>query len=444
MSEVRSSELETGLSSNGGPVDEDTAVSGSREVRAFYAQGEGCGLDADTLARFRDRFQFPNRVRVRLPSVEDRACHFFPGKVCFYEAAFICGLRFPVHPFLMELLHYFGIASGQLMPNSWRILISCMGIWLAANDGDMIRVDELVYLYRLKALKEYGYYELVPWERGTRIVKKLPSSFRYWKSRFFYVSGNDFETPSGEVWGDLPVLRRRWETPTLVKRRPKLKSRYRERVQKAIKYTQTIENWDDLVNPKTLAFFCIGPEPSAFVLKNLDIEGKKKMTSKFNKDMNAKMRAKKSEPLSNIGKKTVRVVGKGLSATPPSSVTPILSGTETTRTASPSTSVEELPTPVAKRPRLTGKEKEKEVEDAGRSSVWSNEKLAVDRAHTIVTADDLKVFSGVPFNTVAGGHVHKLVQALGESLHIASEYLTQEAKLASLVSKVQALENENS
>ncbi|XP_065628559.1 uncharacterized protein LOC136067136 [Quercus suber] len=168
------------------------------------------------------------------------------------------------------------------------------------------------------------------------------------------------------------------------------------------------------------------------------------MTSKFNKDMNAKMRAKKSEPLSNIGKKTVRVVGKGLSATPPSSVTPILSGTETTRTASPSTSVEELPTPVAKRPRLTGKEKEKEVEDAGRSSVWSDEKLAVDRAHTIVTADDLKVFSGVPFNTVAGGHVHKLVQALGESLHIASEYLTQEAKLASLVSKVQALENENS
>ena len=61
----------------------------------------------------------------------------------------------------------------------------------------------------------------------------------------------------------------------IVKRRPKLKSRYRERVQKAIKYAQTIENWDDLVNPRTLAFFYIGPEPSVFVLKTLDIEGKK-------------------------------------------------------------------------------------------------------------------------------------------------------------------------
>jgi len=33
---------------------------------------------------------------------------------------------------------------------------------------------------------------------------------------------------------------------------------------------------------------------------------------------------------------------------------------------------------------------------------------------------------------------------LGESLHITSEYLTQEAKVASAVSKVEALEAENS
>ena len=37
---------------------------------------------------------------------------FFPGKICFYEAAFSCGLRFPVHPFIMELLDHFGIVPG--------------------------------------------------------------------------------------------------------------------------------------------------------------------------------------------------------------------------------------------------------------------------------------------------------------------------------------------
>ena len=48
------------------------------------------------------------------------------------------------------------------MPNLWRIVVSCMGIWLASTDKDMIRVDELVYLYRLKESKEHGYYELLP------------------------------------------------------------------------------------------------------------------------------------------------------------------------------------------------------------------------------------------------------------------------------------------
>ena len=162
MSEVRSNELKIGLSSSGDPVEGDTTVFAPREVRAFYALNEECGLDDDTLGRFKDRFQFPERVGVCLPSKDKRACNFFLREVCFYESSFACGLRFPVHPFLMELLDYFGITPWQLMPNLWRIVVSCMGIWLAATDGDMLRVDELVYLCRLKASKEYGYYELVP------------------------------------------------------------------------------------------------------------------------------------------------------------------------------------------------------------------------------------------------------------------------------------------
>ena len=153
MSEVRSSELETGLSSSGDPVEGDTVASNPSEVRDFYALKEECGLDADTLDRFKDKLQFLQRVKVRLPSEEDRACHFFPGEVCFYETTFICGLRFLVHTFLMELLNHFGIALGQLMPNSWRIIANYMGIWLAIMDGDMLKVDEIVYLYRLKASK---------------------------------------------------------------------------------------------------------------------------------------------------------------------------------------------------------------------------------------------------------------------------------------------------
>ena len=94
MSNVRSSELET-----------DVFV--HWEVRAFSALGEECGLDAKILFRFSERFQFSDRVRVCLPRPEEQACHFSPEEVCFYEAAFLSGLRFPIHPFIMELLNHF-------------------------------------------------------------------------------------------------------------------------------------------------------------------------------------------------------------------------------------------------------------------------------------------------------------------------------------------------
>ena len=56
MAEVRSSELETGLSSSDGPEVDDTTVSAPRVVRAFHALEEVCGLDADIVDRFKDRF----------------------------------------------------------------------------------------------------------------------------------------------------------------------------------------------------------------------------------------------------------------------------------------------------------------------------------------------------------------------------------------------------
>ena len=61
-----------------------------------------------------------------------------------------------------------------------------------------------------------------------------------------------------------------------VKRWLKLKSRYRQRVEAAIEYARTIEDFDDLVDLQTLAFHCLGLKPSAFVLQNIKIKGKKK------------------------------------------------------------------------------------------------------------------------------------------------------------------------
>ena len=61
----------------------------------------------------------------------------------------------------------------------------------------------------------------------------------------------------------------------VVKRRPKLKSRYSERVEKAIEYALRIGSWDDLVDPRTITFYNLGPDPFSYVLRTLSIEEKK-------------------------------------------------------------------------------------------------------------------------------------------------------------------------
>ena len=87
-------------------------------TRPFHALKEKCTLKLDVFNRFRDRFQFPGKTKARLPRKGEKACAFTPDEVCFYEAAFSCGLRFLVHPFIMELLDHLHIAPWQLMPNS--------------------------------------------------------------------------------------------------------------------------------------------------------------------------------------------------------------------------------------------------------------------------------------------------------------------------------------
>ena len=106
------------------------------------------------------------------------------------------------------------------------------------------------------------------------------------------------------------------------------------------------------------------------------------------------------------------MTGKGPSVTLVTSATSIVFAVEMVRTASPATFVEEIPTPSSKRLRVSGKEREREKADSHPSTVWSDGGLAVDRAHGLVTAEDMKVLNGVPFNVVANQQVHKLVQVI--------------------------------
>ena len=95
------------------------------------------------------------------------------------------------------------------------------------------------------------------------------------------------------------------------------------------------------------------------------------MTSKFNKDMYAKIKAKKNEPLSSIGQKTLRIIDKEKErekeVAERGSSTPTL---EERWTASPVVSLEEVPTVKKQKTGYKGKEK------VG-STIWADAEAAM-------------------------------------------------------------------
>ena len=61
-----------------------------------------------------------------------------------------------------------------------------------------------------------------------------------------------------------------------MKEHPELESGFDERVQAVVEYARTIEDFNELIDPRTLARHCLGPEPSLYVLSALDQEEKKR------------------------------------------------------------------------------------------------------------------------------------------------------------------------
>ena len=156
--EVMSSELKTGLSSS----EDHKALKVTSPSTTFKAWDVCYVLKRKYEGRIRSRFQFPSSIRVRIPNDNDKACCSYVGMVCFYEANFVGGLCFPIHPFLRKLLSRLSFAPTQLVPNSWRIVICCMVVWMLANDKYTIRMDEFFHLYHLRRSRNLDYWEFKP------------------------------------------------------------------------------------------------------------------------------------------------------------------------------------------------------------------------------------------------------------------------------------------
>ena len=110
-----------------------------------------------------------------------------PKMVCFFEAAFKNGLRYPLHPFIKGVLQHFNVCLSKPFPNFLGVLVGLLVFFRDKGLG----VPSIALLLDLFSVKEASEGFLYISKRATTrlIISDLPSSHKHWEERYFFVGG---------------------------------------------------------------------------------------------------------------------------------------------------------------------------------------------------------------------------------------------------------------
>ena len=109
-----------------GKINEISYPCGSEYLRAAMRYADVVGPDwfePSYAKTFATRYGHPSYVRIWCPNLLTSYVVPVPKMVCFFEATFENGLRFPLHPFIKSVLQHFNVCPSQLSPNFWGVLV---------------------------------------------------------------------------------------------------------------------------------------------------------------------------------------------------------------------------------------------------------------------------------------------------------------------------------
>ena len=182
------------LDSGKGKINEILYPRGSEYLRATIQNAEVMGpsrVEPLYGEIFEARYGPPFGIQVWCRNVLTTYVVQVPKMVCFFKVAFENGLRFPLHPFIKRVLQHFNVCPSQLSPNFWGVL---MGLLVVFRDRGL-GVPSIALLLDFFSVKEAaeGFLYISKSCSAKLIILDLPSSHKYWKERYFFVSGRHWE-----------------------------------------------------------------------------------------------------------------------------------------------------------------------------------------------------------------------------------------------------------
>ena len=177
-----------------GKISEIRYPSGSEYLKAGvkYADAVGPSLVEPLYEKtFVTHYRPPLCVQVWCPDLLTSYIIQVPKMVCFFEATFENNLRFPLHPFIKNVLQHFNVCSSQLSPNFWGVLVGFLVVF--KDKGlEVLNIAMLLDFFSVKEVT-YGFLYISKRTNAKLIISDIPSSHKHWKERYFFVGGRNWE-----------------------------------------------------------------------------------------------------------------------------------------------------------------------------------------------------------------------------------------------------------
>lgn len=143
-------------------------------------------LVANTKA-FKKSLRLGSGYRIKIPTPSLTICE---GCIPVYAAMLEAGVRFPLHPFIAELLRAYDLGIAQLTPNSWHNVVSFLAV--CELNGVPASVNAFIAIHNLLiAPKSREGCCLLSNKSEYVTAYNKPSKYKNWRSRFIYIKCSD-------------------------------------------------------------------------------------------------------------------------------------------------------------------------------------------------------------------------------------------------------------
>ena len=141
----------------------------------------------------RDKYQILDNIPIRLPYKLEKCYYDGIEGVGVYEQMLKAGLRFPLSSLHHQLFQHLGLSVNQISLNAWRVFIGVEVLYGAMFEGARrLTVWEFLHCYCPDEISQSkGMYSFVPRSLLLRLVCETLDSNRNWKSRYFFMEGDE-------------------------------------------------------------------------------------------------------------------------------------------------------------------------------------------------------------------------------------------------------------